>query len=344
MKVTAAPTPAGLTPPPPAASDRPVSGSAARPEPFLEKAIAKTGSDAAGAPSTSGQSGQSQAEMDGAARREARHSGESEQEKAGAARRAAREGADAAGAAGAAGAAEAAEAAGGDPSSGASAGAAAPVSSGVPAADAGTGSASAMSKAAGSPASALPTSPVNGASDGGASSFTFAGDGRHTDLGGGTYRMDVATTDRPPGFWNMPRSEMAFGENKTPAGQMRTFSAGFNIHSGNSVHIAQLFSAEAQRPGGGGMKVGVLYKEGQLWALGKPIAQVSHNQPFQLDMRSDGNSYQIFVDGKLADSGTTNYAGTGGNYFRAGAYLSGGKDRQGPYDHAVVDVSNPQVG
>jgi hypothetical protein len=332
MKVTAAPTPAGITPPPIAANDRSLSGSPTRVEPFLEKAIAKTGDDAGGAPGTSGPSGKSQAEMDGAARRDARHSGESEQEKAGAARRAAREGADAAGGG------QTAEAPADAP-----AGAAAPSSSGVPAADAETGSPSAISQAAGSPTSALPTSPVNGAS-GGASSFTFAGDGRHTDLGGGTYRMDVATTDRPPGFWNMPRSEMAFGENKTPAGQMRTFSAEFNIHSGNSVHIAQLFSGEAQRPGGGGMKAAVLYKDGQLWTLGKPIAQMSHNQPFKLDMRSDGNSYQIFVDGKLADSGTTNYAGTGGNYFRAGAYLSGGKDRQGPYDHAVVDVTNPQVG
>jgi hypothetical protein len=340
MKVTAAPTPAGIAPPPIAANDRSVSGSPTRVEPFLEKAIAKTGNDAGGTPSTSGQSGKSQPEMDGAARRDARHSGESEQEKAGAARRAARKGADAAGGGQTAGASADASA---GASTGVSAGAGASSSPGVPAADAGTGSPSAMSQAAGSPASALPTSPANGAS-GGASSFTFAGDGRHTDLGGGTYRMDVATTDRPPGFWNMPRSEMAFGENKTPAGQMRTFSAEFNIHSGNSVHIAQLFSGEAQRPGGGGMKVGVLYKEGQLWALGKPIAQMSHNQPFKLDMRSDGNSYQIFVDGKLADSGTTNYAGTGGNYFRAGAYLSGGKDRQGPYDHAVVDVSNPQVG
>ena len=179
---------------------------------------------------------------------------------------------------------------------------------------------------------------------GGSGSFSFSGQGRHTNLGNGTHRMDVSDADRPPGFWNMPRSELAFLNDKFQSGDTKTFSAEYNIQQGKAVQIAQLFSNDATRPGGGGMKVGVLYKDGGLYVLGDRVADVKPNEPFKLAIRSDGDSYEVFVNDKSVDQGETNYGGTEQtNYFRAGAYLSGGSSRQGIGDHAIIDVTNPQV-
>ncbi|GAA4012321.1 polysaccharide lyase family 7 protein [Actimicrobium antarcticum] len=163
------------------------------------------------------------------------------------------------------------------------------------------------------------------------------GPDHHYRVVNGVEEFSVATSDRQPGFWNMPRSEGAFLDDKFTSNNPHAFSADYTIKSGNGFCIAQVFNESSN----GHPQLMVIYKDGAIDVGGKKIP-MRLGQPFNLEIRLGDNGTQVYVDHQLVAAAPLQHQG-GSNYFRYGAYLQGRNKAVPESTSAVVDVSGANV-
>ena len=163
------------------------------------------------------------------------------------------------------------------------------------------------------------------------------GEDHHYRVADGVEEFKVATSDRQPGFWNMPRSEGAFLQDKFTSDNPHTFSADYAIKSGNGFCIAQLFNNSSN----GHPQLMVMYKDGALNINGRKVP-MPLGQKFSLRIEAGSDGTRVFVDNRLVSAQPLKHQG-GDNYFRYGAYLQGRDKAVAPETSARVVVSGASV-
>jgi hypothetical protein len=165
------------------------------------------------------------------------------------------------------------------------------------------------------------------------------GDDYHYQNKDGVETFRIGSGDKPAGEKTDPRSEFVLKEDSfKPGDGTRTFSADFQVKSGNDTTIAQIINADPSDKDKHKPTAFVTFEDGNLYQGHKKEGNLlTHvgNEKFNLSITSTGTKYSIKVDGKDVGSFDTKRE-SGENYFKYGAYHHG-------EGQAEVNVSNAKV-
>ncbi|MEM7674394.1 MAG: hypothetical protein AAF449_00165 [Myxococcota bacterium] len=154
------------------------------------------------------------------------------------------------------------------------------------------------------------------------------GDNYHYRQQNGVETFTISNIDKPSGEKHDPRVEATFSGAKFSAGQQKTFNGRFTIEQGKDTTIAQLLNSNPSSSDKNKPSAFVTYEDGALYlghkSAGRKLVNVTPGREFELTMKSDGRTTNIFVNGQHV--GRDQARPGGQNYFRYGAYMHGGKN------------------